>query len=385
MPSRLPALLAVLVVVVAVVIAAYHLRHDRAQWSPDAAIYLRMALQDRGVPPAEALRETDRFALEQTTLGADPLTRTFYGAAPPVYYRDQFGLFVSRPLYPAVASLLLPRFGPFGLKVVSAVAFVAAALLMYGLLLAFVPAWAAAVGALALALTPDVQGLSAAPLTDALALCFWIAVMAALFRYLRSPSALHLTALVAATALLAFTRPAIHLPLGAALAVALVAPRGSVLRGSALRAATGVVAVGIAFAVFSALVHGPGVSTQLRWLYDWQVATHESAASHGFAAWWVRSAGGSLAEELLVGIYKANMLLTVVLAVLGLLLRRRDVVAPVVIGAVVAALAGIAVTPLDVARTVGVPIAAALIVPAAIAIARLGRAAVERPPAAVSP
>lgn len=374
--SRVVALLAVLAIALAV--GGYRLRHDRAMWSPDGPIYLRMALQDRGVAPDRALIDANRYALEDTTLGKDPQTRAFYGDDPPRFYRTQAGLFVSRPLYPALGALLLPRFGPFGLKIVSAVAYVAAAALMYALLLAFAPPWIAALGAAALALTPQVQDLAAAPLTDPLALAFWVAALLALFAYLRAPAPARLALLVVATALLAFTRPAILLPFGAALAAFVAAPRGSPARTAAGRAALGVIAVGVVYGGYTVLVHGPGAVTQVRWLYEWQRGLGEGFSSHGFAGWWALSVAAAFAEELVVGIYKYNLLLTIALAAFGLLIVRRTTTAAVLIGAVAAALIGIVVSPLDVGRAVSVPLMPPLLVLAAIALAALARVAVER-------
>ncbi|HZW54179.1 MAG TPA: hypothetical protein VFF00_09090, partial [Candidatus Elarobacter sp.] len=175
MPSRAFALLAV--VALALAVGAYRFHHDRALWSSDGAIYLRMALADRGVPPAQALRITNGYMLSATSEANDPETRGFYGDAPPAHYRDQAALFVTRPLYPALSSLLLPRYGPLALKIVSALAYVAAVVLMYVLLLAFAPPWIAAAGAAALALTPNVQNHAVYPLTEMLALCCWVAAL----------------------------------------------------------------------------------------------------------------------------------------------------------------------------------------------------------------
>jgi hypothetical protein len=375
-PSRVVALLAVLAIALAV--GAYRLRHDKAVWSPDGAIYLRMSLQDRGVPAGEALRQSNRFALDETSLGRDPKTRAFYGDDPPEYYRTQAGLFVTRPLYPALGALLLPRFGPFGLKVISAVAFVAAAALMYLLLLEFAAPWLAALGALALALTPNVQDLAAAPLTDMTALAFWIGALGALFAFLRAPSPARLGLLIAATALLAVTRPAIFLPFGAALGAFAVAPRGSAARAAAGRAALAVFGVGAVYGAYTVVAHGPGIGTQLHWLYEWQRGLGEGFAARGFAGWWVLSVGAALAEELTVGIYKHNLLLTVLLAAFGLMLAWRTTTAGVVIGALIAGLATLLVTPLDVDRAVSVPLTPPLLVLATVALAALAGRAAER-------
>src|SRR6202163_1084449 len=123
---RLPfAALAALLIVVAIgtLTAAYRYRHDAARWEPDAAIYLRMALADRGASPAEAKAVADRFMLT-TSEGTNPQSRDFYGPATPEYYAGQFPLFRTRPLFPRLGALLYPRFGQHRLRLVSAVSYV---------------------------------------------------------------------------------------------------------------------------------------------------------------------------------------------------------------------------------------------------------------------
>jgi hypothetical protein len=369
--SRVIALL--VVAAVALAVGAYRLRHDRALWSADGFIYLRMSLQDRGAPADEALRIANRYALTATSAASDPESAGFYGPSPPAYYRDQAALFVTRPLFPALGALLLPRLGPPALKVVSVAGYVLAAVLMYLLLLAFAPAWLAALGALALALTPSVQNLAALPLTDALGLCWWIAALAALFAYVRAPSPGRLALLVAATALLTFTRPAVYLPFGAALAVLLTAARGSSERAAAGRAVLAIAAVGVGFGIYTALVHGPGLGEQLRWQYEWQVATHGRFANRGFAAWWVLSVTAAFAQELVVDVYKNNTLLTAVLAFFGVLAAPRSLAVRVAAGAALASLVAILANPLEVSRTVTVPLTPLLILLATIALAALAR------------
>ena len=372
MRSRVIALLAV--AAVALTVASYRLHHDSALWDPDGFIYLRMSLQDRGATREEALRIANGYALT-TNQVSDPESRGFYGESPPAYYRDQAALFVTRPLFPALGALLLPRLGPPALKVVSAAGYAGAAVLMYLLLLAFAPAWIAAIGAIALALTPNVQNLAALPLTDTLGLCFWIASLSALFWYLRAPSTAVLAVLVAATALLTFTRPAVYLPFGAALAVFLTAQRGSGLRAAAGRAVLAIAAVGVVFAIYTALVHGPGLTTQLRWQYEWQVATHGRFANHGVAAWWALSVPAAFAQALVVDVYKNNALFAVALAFFGVFLAPRSLAVRVAAGAAAASLVAIVVNPLEVSRTVTVPLTPVLIVLATIALAALAQRA----------
>src|ERR1700735_645540 len=89
--------------------AAYRIHHDAAQWPPDAAIYLRMTLEDRGLSPGQARERADAFL---RVAASDPDSRALYVADPPAYYVRQFDLFRTRPLFPALASVLYSSFGP---------------------------------------------------------------------------------------------------------------------------------------------------------------------------------------------------------------------------------------------------------------------------------
>src|SRR5665213_1428092 len=180
--------IAALLVVIAVstLTAAYRFRHDLARWEPDAAIYLRMALADRGASPAEAKTVSDRFMLTTSDATA-PTSRGFYGPATPAYYADQFALFRTRPLFPQLGALLYPWFGPHGLQLISAVAYVLACVVLFFILLPLAPPWLAALGALALGTAPVVLEMSAYAMTDELALLFWTAALGAILAYQRRP------------------------------------------------------------------------------------------------------------------------------------------------------------------------------------------------------
>ncbi|HEY4440132.1 MAG TPA: hypothetical protein VGN14_06725, partial [Candidatus Elarobacter sp.] len=180
-------LAALVVLVVASLLAAYQYRRQAGHWSADGSIYARLTLENRGLSRAEALREVDAFML-QTTDAVNPESRGFYGNAPPAHFVRQFSLFRGRPLFPALAAPLVPRFGLDALRVVSAIAGVVGALAAFALLLAVAPPWVAALGAIGFAAAPPVRDLTAAPLTDALALAAWCAILAATVHATRSSS-----------------------------------------------------------------------------------------------------------------------------------------------------------------------------------------------------
>src|SRR5580692_10218387 len=120
----------VFIFVVSVCVAAWqlHLNHD--VWTPDGAIYLRMTMQHRGMDSDSARAATNQFMLDEMNKASagNPASsngsgdRALYAATPPQYYTDQFDLFRNRPLYPIVAATIYPRFGPYALKIVSAIA-----------------------------------------------------------------------------------------------------------------------------------------------------------------------------------------------------------------------------------------------------------------------
>lgn len=365
-----PAAALACVAIVALAIGAYRFHHDHADWTSDGAIYLRMTLQDRGESVEDARRHANAF-MRTTAEARDPMSAGFYTDAPPAFYRTQYPLFRSRPLYPKVASYLYPRFGPDALKIVSAAAYVAAVVLMYLLLLMVASPLLAAAGALAFAMTPAVLNVAALPLTDELALAAWIAALAVLLRYLRCGSRGWFAALIAVSLLLTFVRPAIYLPFGAALGAFFGTPRGSPQRTAAGRAAIAIVAVGIVFFAYTLAVHGPGILDQLRWQYEWRVATHDSSAAHGFFAWWAITFASAFAEELVVEAYRHNALFAIVLAILGLFAARSTLVAAIALGSAAATVVALIVNPTELARTVTLPLAPIVIILATIALGRI--------------
>jgi hypothetical protein len=372
------------VVAIATVTATYRFRHDLARWEPDAAIYLRMALADRGASPAEAKAVADRFMLTTSDATA-PTSRGFYGPATPAYYADQFALFRTRPLFPRLGALLYPWFGPHGLQLISAVAYVLACVVLFFILLPLAPPWLAALGALALGTAPVVLEMSAYAMTDELALLFWTAALGAILAYQRRPGIGWLAAATLAAALLTFTRPAAYLPIGAAAGLWFAAgDRGA--RATTLRMLGAVVAVALAFMLYTLVVHGPTLREQLTWIYHWQLATGAIGASTSFAAWYLTACARSLALALTEDIYKNGALLTIVLAAFGALVTRQRAIVPVLLASIAALAVAIAGGPLDITRTVLLPLTPPLIVLAVAALAELARSpalAVRRGSAAV--
>ncbi len=368
-----PLVLAVLLLAV-LATAAYRLRHDAEIWTSDSAVYLRMALADRGLSEAQAKVESDRF-MSGTPEARIPESAGFYGPNPPAYYARQFDLFRSRPLYPLLAAALYGPFGPRGMQLISAVAYVLASLLMFRLLLLWVTPVVAGAGALAFATAPQVLALCALPLTDQLALLFWVAALGAMLWYVRAPGGVALAGVLAAALLLTFTRPAAYLPFAAAcgLAVALRAGgagRAASVRSLALPLLAVTLAAGIAFALYSVVAHGPGLVAQLRWQYDWQHATGGPGASGGFVRWYAVALASALGLLLTVGVYKYAALLPLALALAGARIARREDLG-LLLGGAAGALAAIAANPLEINRTALLPLTPVVVVLATLGLGRL--------------
>ncbi|HEX3550196.1 MAG TPA: glycosyltransferase family 39 protein [Candidatus Elarobacter sp.] len=367
--ALLSAALGVLVLAVALITGVYRLRHDAQIWTSDSAIYLRMTLEDRGLSREAAKSQSDAF-MAATPEGRNPEAAGFYTPSPPRYYAEQYGLFRSRPLYPRIAAALYGRVGPRGLELISVAAYVAASVLLYGILRLFVGPCAAAVGALAFATAPQVLAVAALPLTDELALLFWTAALGAMLRFGRSPDAPWLACVVVAALALTFTRPAAYLPVGAACGY-LIAVRGDAERrrwAVALVVATLLVAA--AFFVYSAAIHGPGLTEQLDWQYRWQRDVNGFGAGGSFARWYVLAAGAAVGLLLTVGFYKYAALLPLVLAGYGATIARRDDLG-LLLGGAVATLVAVLANPLELNRTVLLPLTPVVVILATLAVGRL--------------
>ncbi len=356
------------VAVLAAWIGIHRAHHDRARWEPDSLFYLSMTLQDRGFSSRGAAARA--HALIHATTDPGTSGTLLFNARPPQFFRRLGPLFRNRPLYPALGSVLYPRFGAEALKVVSVLAYFAGTLLIFVLLLQFAPPWIAALGALGFATAPPVLALVGLALTDELALAFWIAALGALWMQVRRPGWPALTLFAAAVLALTFTRPAAYLPFGAALAVCIGAPRLT-WRKAAVPAVLIAFAASIAFLVYSHAVHGPGLMQQLRWQYLWQQQTHGVAAGHGFIVWWISAVARAIATELVSDVYLNGALFTIVLAAFGIALARGSLVLPIVIGSAVSTLVAILVNPTEIERTVTLPLVPLAVILATIALQRL--------------
>ncbi len=340
-----------------------------------------MTLEDRGLDDHAALTEANRI---MRTYSSAPSARTDprYTSHPPDYFARQFPLFRNRPLYPAVAAALYPISGARSVEYISTACYVLAVLVMFGILLLYAPPWIAGIGAVALAAAPPVHAVAAVGVTDEPALLLWLLTLGGILLYLKRPGTGLLVAIGIAATLLAFTRPAIYLPVGAALGALVAGWRDPAARRAAQRLLVVTVGAAVIFLVGSALLHGPGVEGQLNWIYDWQ--TQIGATSSSFAGWYGHALASIAGQALTYEIYDTGALLVIVLAAFGAAVARRKPVVPVAIGIACASVVALVVNPVEFVRTVELPLTPVVILLATCALTALATAAPwQRPTAGI--
>jgi hypothetical protein len=340
------------VALVAAAIGAVHLRHPMV-FTPDGEIYARMMLADRGVDPqtAEALADA---AVAASPDGAESLIAV--KQPKPSWFVEQAPLFRGRVLYPYLASLLYPRFGFKSLAIVSAIAFVVATLALYALLLFFGRPWLAAIVALGTAGAAPLSDLAARPLTDSLAFAFWAIALLAVIALLRTDAGPWLLLLGVALIAMVVTRPALQLIVGLLLGGFAVTKWVAAveIRKRAMLVSFVALGVLVLYAAWLVIGHEPSIVSHLVWIHSWQYAVGSAPA--GFAAWYVRAAATTAAQEFLLAIYHGAPLLAVTLAAIGLASRRTDPLVPMLAGIALGDVIAIFANPVAVARGFEVPL-----------------------------
>jgi len=199
------------VVAVAIGVAATVVSRN-PRYTPDGFQYSRIAMQDAGLSPADALLKAEAFYI-QKPIGRIPRYREFLTVdvahAPPA----PGPIFRTRVLYPFVASIVYRWRGLAALADVSLVAFIAGVLLIYWLLLALARPWVAAAGAVLFGISPLILVLAESDVTDMLALTLWIGALASALHYMQSARRSWILTFAFAALLLAYTRQAIYLPI----------------------------------------------------------------------------------------------------------------------------------------------------------------------------
>jgi len=370
------------VILASVVLAATVVAHN-PRYTPDGFAYARMAMEDAGLSPAETLARAETFYLAQ------PVGRVArYG----IYFRVDAAhappaagpIFRTRALYPWVVSLLFPWRGLAALTDVSLVAYVLATLVLYWMLLAIARPWVAAAGAIFFAASPLVLALGESDLTDMLALACWIAALASVLHSLQSRTPAVLAIFGVSTLLLALTRQAIFLPIGA-VAGAFVGSRirrdaQDTQTSIALASILGVVA--IANLVWHVLLHGVGIGTSLHITRDLQVKAGAVPADESMQSWYRRTLISSLVSEVKRSIRDVLPVLAVIVAAIDI--RRKET--SVLIGAAGAGLGTMFLDPVswDLQRIVEAPLYPVVLAALAMGLERLLRPRVPAEPSPAS-
>jgi hypothetical protein len=310
------------VILASVVLAATVVAHN-PRYTPDGFSYARKAMEDAGLTPAESLARAEAFYLAQ------PVGRVArYG----IYFKVDAAhappaagpIFRTRVLYPWLVSLLFPWRGLAALSDVSLAAYVIATLMLYWMLLAIARPWLAATGAIVFAASPLVVVLGESDLTDMLALACWIGALAAILHCLQVRTTAVLAIFGVSALLLALTRQALLLPIGA-VAGAFV---GSRIRHDDQDTRTSVVlasilgVVTIANVVWHVLLHGVGIGTSLEVTRDLQVKAGAAPADEPIQTWYRRTLISSLVDEVKRSIRGVLPVLAVIAAVIDI--RRKE-------------------------------------------------------------
>lgn len=321
------------------------IRHS--QYTPDGFVYAWFSARDAGFNDRDALRVA-RATYEKTPLMAVPRQRRLIEMDIPalsMYARA----FARRPLYPWLASLLLPSMSLRALFTVSALSYVVFGLTLFWLLSSFGRPWLAAIlTMIALALpVPLTRGLAEADLTDMLAAVWWTLALGALLRLMHdNNNRALLVTLAIASILLTLTRPTPYLTVIPALAF-------GVLRRSwwAFIASCG----GIAAYAIDGLGMPPfGLRDQWQWEY-----THQPRPTTlSFQAWYVSSLVETVHYTLSEAVKTIAPFVIVVAGVYGIIRTRMRDELLILFAAMLACLIAVPLNPesWEVARTVAFPL-----------------------------
>ncbi|MDE2483401.1 MAG: hypothetical protein KGN02_14585 [bacterium] len=233
--------------------------HADERWTFDGFAYTLRAELDAGIPYARA-HATARALYARRAAFATPAQRAWLDAPEPQWWR----LFAVRAIYPWLASRLWPWLGAQSLFAISGLAYVAAGLALYAMLLRFARPSIAAGCALLTMLLPESRLIGRSNLTDMLGDALWIATLLAMMRYADRPRSGALFVVALAATALAFTRPVPYMPLVSALALAAAGYPRRALPLIALLAALCALVVGVMWAAHADVPTTPAYLAQLR-------------------------------------------------------------------------------------------------------------------------
>ncbi len=327
------------VVVVAIVLVAAVIAKN-PRFTPDGSWYARLAMEDAGLSAADALANEEAFYLQQP-VGRDPKYRKDFTVD--IRHAQPVGpIFRTRVLYPWLVSVVYRWRNLEALTDVSIAAYAIGTLALYWLLLALGRPWIAACGAVVFAASPLVLVLAESDLTDMLALACWIGALGSLLHFMQRRQRMWLISFGLAALLLALTRQALFLPIGA-VAGAFIGGRlrrdpDTSQTSIALASVLGVVVV--ANLVWHTLLHGATVAKELE-------ITHRLAVRSGsppdepMSTWYQRALKDSMYVEIKRAILNVLPVLAAISMALGILRKET----PVLIGAMIAGLVPIFIDP----------------------------------------
>lgn len=335
----------------------------QAQYTPDGYDYSIMMLMDRGIPYVQAEAQAEAFYAHQPVAKVAGVARWLHGR--PEYWN----LFSVRRLYPWVASLLYPYRGFDAMIDVSRASYVATAVLVVLLAIRIAPLTWSFVLSIALSLFPPWRDYARCALTDPMAVALVAGTLLAGAALLSKQNVWRVVVFAALCGLLTFTRPIPYIILGAGIIAGIAAPRtGDRKRLAAAAWITGIAAVWTAI-VEAALAHANAPS--FRWIvadtYQHFLARGYAPPGESLGAFYVR-------EEIVIAghaLVKGILGVVPLLAIAGMVLRRRDPAMPLLAGACAATWLGALVDPdrFDVLRCIVMPVAPAIAAFAAAAFA----------------
>lgn len=338
--------------------------------TPDGFIYTWFAVQDTGKDPRSSA-SIARTAYLHTPLGETPRYRQIFEMRQPAL-RSYAKVFVNRPLYPRVASFLVPYVGLRALTIVSAVSYFVFALALFWCLSWFGRPWLAAIITVAALALPLTRGLASNDLTDMFAMVWWTLGLGALIRLLDKRSWLLVFVLAVSSVLLALSRPTPYEVVVPAFAIGVLRRYWWPLAASS--------AGMVAYAVEA--ITGPNFS--LREQFQWEYVHQPGAPPREpFGTWYAESLTRAVRYTIVESIRTIVPMVAVIVGFLGLRTNRRDQII-VLFAALLPCLVAIPLNPIQwsIARVVAfplIPIFAAIIQCVLCATQPLGTILKRRP------
>jgi len=344
------------------------------KWTVDGMVYSTMMLQDAGWTRTAALSMVQHFYESSSRVSQLTEYRELFGARLPTYFQELFPIFAPRLVYPYLSSILYPKFGFMAMTYVSLSAYMLSVVLFYVLMSSWSPSWLAVLGALLYGLLPDIRHMATRSATDMLAVLLWILTLYTIVTYLRRGSDLVLAVYSIALMVLFLTRPMLYLPVGAVLGACVASwIAGNSSARDYRRRATNLALVTVAgcglYAAVSSATQPLGLVPTIQFHYNYWL-THGNHRHLSLEQWYLKAVTQTGAFQLWFLIRTGAIIGWVSLL---FALRRSLVLAPVLLGACIFGMVGIAVNPVytDLPRVVDAPLWPVLLLSLVVVISPL--------------